>query len=142
MKGKTPGCVITDGHEAMRKAIEAVFFGAYHHFCVWHLLMNATSNLSNPTFTSEFKKCMLFNYEVTEFEDHWHYMVDALGLSDNQSVFDFYSRRNMWATAHIHGHFLGVFVQRLDAKGCTQCLRSAANKLTREIFLLFRPMLF
>ncbi|XP_016192654.1 protein FAR1-RELATED SEQUENCE 5-like [Arachis ipaensis] len=70
MKGKAPGCVIIDGHGAMKKAIDAVFPGAYHRLCAWHLLRNATSNLSNPRFTSEFKKCMLFDYEVWEFEDH------------------------------------------------------------------------
>ncbi|RYR25227.1 hypothetical protein Ahy_B02g058877 [Arachis hypogaea] len=41
--------------------------------------------------------------------DHWHYMVDALGLSDNQWVSDLYSRRRMWATAHIRGNFFGGF---------------------------------
>ncbi|RYQ80112.1 hypothetical protein Ahy_Scaffold1g106737 isoform J [Arachis hypogaea] len=109
MESKAPGCVITDGHGAMKKAIEAVFPEAYHRLCAWHLLRNSTSNLSNPRFTSKFKKCMLFDYEVWEFEDHWHYMVDALGLSDNQWVSDLYSRRRMWATAHIRGNFFGGF---------------------------------
>ncbi|XLR44553.1 hypothetical protein S83_029213 [Arachis hypogaea] len=52
---------------------------------------------------------MLFNYEVSEFEDHWHYMVNALGLSENQRIFYLYSRRNIWATAHTHGHFFEGF---------------------------------
>ncbi|XLT68781.1 hypothetical protein HN873_025220 [Arachis hypogaea] len=60
MKGKAPGCVIADRDNAMKKAIEYVFPNAYHRLCAWHLLRNATSNLSNPTFTYEFKKCMLF----------------------------------------------------------------------------------
>ncbi|XP_016192657.1 protein FAR1-RELATED SEQUENCE 5-like [Arachis ipaensis] len=34
MKGKAPGCVITDGHGVMKKAIKAVFPGAYHRLCV------------------------------------------------------------------------------------------------------------
>ncbi|RYQ88590.1 hypothetical protein Ahy_B09g095696 isoform B [Arachis hypogaea] len=109
LKGKAPGCVITDGHGAMKKAIKVVFPGAYHHLCAWHLLRNATSNLSNPRFTSEFKKCMMFDYDVWEFEDHWHYMVDALGLSDNQWVSDLYSRRRMWAIAQIRDNFFGGF---------------------------------
>ncbi|RYR19112.1 hypothetical protein Ahy_B03g063799 [Arachis hypogaea] len=36
-------------------------------------------------------------------------MVDALGLSDNQWVSDLYSRRRMWATAHIRGNLFGGF---------------------------------
>ncbi|XP_029143984.1 protein FAR1-RELATED SEQUENCE 5-like [Arachis hypogaea] len=111
MKGKALGCVIIDGHGTMKNAIEAVFifWGLSPFVCVAHLLRNATSNLNNPTFTSEFKKCMLFDYEISEFEDHWHYMVYALGLFDNQWVSDLYSRRSMWATAYIHGNFFGGF---------------------------------
>ncbi|XP_052108192.1 protein FAR1-RELATED SEQUENCE 5 [Arachis duranensis] len=67
MNGKAPQCVITDGHGAMKKAIESVLPSAYHRLCAWHLIRNATANLGNPTFTSEFKRCMLFDYEISEF---------------------------------------------------------------------------
>ncbi|XP_016198884.1 protein FAR1-RELATED SEQUENCE 5-like [Arachis ipaensis] len=109
MKGKKPRCVITDGHGAMKKAIETVFADAYHRLCAWHLIRNATSNLSNPTFTSEFKKCMLFDYEVSKFEEKWENLVSSLGLHDNEWVCDLYARRKMWATAHMRGHFFGGF---------------------------------
>ncbi|QHO56116.1 protein FAR1-RELATED SEQUENCE 5 [Arachis hypogaea] len=191
MKGKAPACVITDGHAAMRKAIEKVFPMAYHRLCAWHLLRNATSHLANPAFTSEFKKCMLFDYEVSEFEARWERLVTELQLQDNQWVCDLYDRRKMWATAHIHGHFFGGFRTTSRCEGLHSMLgkfvhsrhnlrnfveqyfrcvsemrsreaqsdmhsvvghlvlqsplhdleRSAAKLLTREIFILFRPML-
>ncbi|XP_016181372.1 protein FAR1-RELATED SEQUENCE 5-like isoform X2 [Arachis ipaensis] len=109
MNGKAPQCVITDGHGAMKKAIESVFPGAYHRLCAWHLIRNATANLGNPTFTSEFKRCMFFDYEISEFQNRWEMMVSKLGLEDNQWVCDLYARRKMWATAHIRGHFFGGF---------------------------------
>ncbi|XP_016192925.1 protein FAR1-RELATED SEQUENCE 5-like [Arachis ipaensis] len=109
MKGKAPGCVITDGDKAMKKAIKSVFPSAYHRLCAWHLLRNATSNPSNPTFTSEFKKWMLFYYEVSEFEDRWVKLVTELGLQHNEWVCDLFARRKMWATAYIRGHFFGGF---------------------------------
>ncbi|XP_025615733.1 protein FAR1-RELATED SEQUENCE 5-like isoform X1 [Arachis hypogaea] len=191
MKGKAPGCVITDGHGAMKKAIEAVFPGAYHRLCAWHLIRNATSNISNPVFTSEFKKCMLFDYEVSEFEERWQKVVSELGLETNQWVCDLYAKRAMWATAYIRGHFFGGFRTTSRCEGLHSMLgkfvhsrhnlkdfveqffrcisqmrsreahtdlqsivgdlvmqtplhaleKSAANSLTWEIFLLFRPML-
>ncbi|XP_020981058.1 protein FAR1-RELATED SEQUENCE 5-like [Arachis duranensis] len=109
MKGKAPGCVITNGHRAMKNAIEVVFPLAYHRLCAWHLIENATSNLGNPTFTSEFKKCMLFDYEISQFEDRWDKMVTELGLGDNQWVCDLYACKKMWATAHIRRNFFGGF---------------------------------
>ncbi|XLT22736.1 hypothetical protein HN873_054028 [Arachis hypogaea] len=191
MKGKAPECVITDGHGAMKKAIESVFPNSYHRLCAWHLLRNATSNISNPVFTSEFKKCMLFDYEVAEFEQHWNNVVSELGLQDNPWVCDLYARRHMWATAHIRGNFFGGFRTTSRCEGLHSMLgkfvhsrhnlkdfveqffrcisqmrsreafsdlqstvgdmvlqsplrsleRSAASVLTREIFLIFRPML-
>ncbi|XLT81610.1 hypothetical protein HN873_003363 [Arachis hypogaea] len=117
MKGKAPECVITDGHGAMRKAIEKIFPMAYHRLCAWHLLQNATSILANPAFTSEFKKYMLFYYEVSEFEARWERLVTELQFQDNQWVCDLYDRRKMWAMAHIRSHFFDGFWTTSRCKG-------------------------
>ncbi|XP_020989536.1 protein FAR1-RELATED SEQUENCE 5-like [Arachis duranensis] len=117
MKEKAPECVITDGHRAMRKAIEKIFPMAYHRLCAWHLLLNATLILANPAFTFEFKKCMLFYYEVSEFEARWERLVTELQFQDNQWVCDLYDRRKMWAMAHIRGHFFDGFWTTSRCKG-------------------------
>ncbi|XP_057739781.1 protein FAR1-RELATED SEQUENCE 5-like [Arachis stenosperma] len=138
MKGKKHGCVITDGHGAMKKAIETVFAGAYHCLCAWHLIRNATSNLSNPTFTFEFKKCMIFYYEVSEFEEKWENLVSSLGLHDNEWIFQCISQiRSREAQSDLQS-IVGDLVLQSPLHDLE---RSAAKMLTREIFLLFRSML-
>ena len=69
MNGKCPKFVITDGDSSMRKAISKVFLEAQHWLYRWHLLRNATSHVSKPKFMQRFKKCMLRDYEVNEFEE-------------------------------------------------------------------------
>ncbi|MCI53852.1 protein FAR1-RELATED SEQUENCE 5-like, partial [Trifolium medium] len=74
MQGKLTISVITDGDLAMRNAIRIVFPKAHHILCAWHLARNATCNVKNPRFTALFKKCILFDYEIVDFERKWNEM--------------------------------------------------------------------
>ncbi|XP_058753695.1 protein FAR1-RELATED SEQUENCE 5-like [Vicia villosa] len=103
MSGKSPISVITDGDLAMKKAIKRVFPNAYHRLCAWHLIRNAMSNIGVPEFVGQFRKCMLGDYDLGEFRRKWTDMIDTFGLHDNKWVTELYAKRNMWATAHIHG---------------------------------------
>ena len=105
MNGKCPQSVITDGDSSMKKAISIVLPDAHHRLCGWHLLRNATSHVSNPKFIQEFKKCMLGDYEVNEFEDKWKSMVKKFGVEEVGWVEEIYEKREMWATAHMRGRF-------------------------------------
>ncbi|GAU28458.1 hypothetical protein TSUD_294620 [Trifolium subterraneum] len=109
MQGKMPNSVITDGDLAMRNAIRRVFPKAHHRLCAWHLARNANCNVKNSRFTTLFKKCMLFDYEIVDFERKWNEMVQECGVEDNAWVLDMYEKKDMWATAHIRGKFFGGF---------------------------------
>ena len=82
MKGKSPKLVIMDKDLSMKNAIRRVLPKAKHRLCGWHLIRNATSNVANPRFTQEFKKCMLGNYKVDEFEQKWAAMVRKFGVQE------------------------------------------------------------
>ncbi|KAJ1398922.1 MULE transposase domain [Sesbania bispinosa] len=109
MKGKVPSAVITDGDNAMRNAIKRVFPNAHHRLCAWHLLRNATSNVGINGFTALLKKCMMGDYDVSEFEQKWDRLISKFNLEDNQWVSTLYQRRSKWATAHIRGNFFAGF---------------------------------
>ncbi|XP_057451919.1 protein FAR1-RELATED SEQUENCE 5-like [Lotus japonicus] len=109
MKGKMPLSVITNGDKAMKNAIRRVFPTAHHRLCGWHLIQNATSNVSNPRFTALFKNCMLGDHDIAEFEALWEEMVVECGVQDNEWVKETYEKRSMWATAHMRGHFFAGF---------------------------------
>ncbi|XP_072060439.1 protein FAR1-RELATED SEQUENCE 5-like [Arachis hypogaea] len=105
MQGKAPQSVITDGDPAMRIAIQSVFPDAHHRLCAWHLLRNATANISDPRFTQMFRHCMLADMEIDEFEAHWEAMVNECGVREVEWVKDLYTKKHAWATAYIRGRF-------------------------------------
>ncbi|KAJ1390846.1 Zinc finger, PMZ-type [Sesbania bispinosa] len=109
MKGKSPVSVITDGDLAMRNAIKRVYPNAHHRLCAWHLIRNATSNVSNPGFTAAFTRCMLGDYDIGQFKRKWPTMVNQFGLQENRWVREMYDKRKMWATAYIRGNFFAGF---------------------------------
>ncbi|KAJ1380127.1 Zinc finger, SWIM-type [Sesbania bispinosa] len=109
MRGKLPSSVITDGDLAMRNAIRSEFPYAHHRLCAWHLLRNATSNISNPRFTSKLRRCMLGDYDVGRFRSKWEELVNEFDLHGNQWVRELYDKRKMWATTHIRGNFFASF---------------------------------
>ncbi|RYR47962.1 hypothetical protein Ahy_A07g033948 [Arachis hypogaea] len=98
--GDAPHSVITDGDPAMRIAIQSVFPDAHHRLCAWHLLRNATANISDPRFTQMFRHCMLADIEIEEFEAHWESMVNECGVRE-----ELYAKKHAWATAYIRGRF-------------------------------------
>ena len=105
MKGKSPQSVRTDGDGAMRNVIRKFFPGAHHHLCGWHLLKNATSNGCRPKFTQDFKKCMLGDFEIDEFEERSASMVKKFRVEENTWVQDTYQRKEMWSTTYMKGKF-------------------------------------
>ncbi|KAJ1388901.1 Zinc finger, CCHC-type superfamily [Sesbania bispinosa] len=109
MKGKMPSAVITDGDLAMRNAIKRVLPNAHHRLCAWHLCRNAASNVKNPKMVSMFRKCMLGDYEVSEFKHGWEVMVKEFRLEENNWVKELYEKKRMWATAYIRGNFFAGF---------------------------------
>ncbi|KAJ1377363.1 Zinc finger, CCHC-type [Sesbania bispinosa] len=104
-----PSVVITDGDLAMRNAIKRVLPNAHHRLCVWHLCRNAASNVKNPKMVSMFRKCMLGDYEVSEFKHRWEVMVKEFRLEENNWVKEMYEKKRMWATAYIRGNFFAGF---------------------------------
>ncbi|XP_057444493.1 protein FAR1-RELATED SEQUENCE 5-like [Lotus japonicus] len=109
MNGKAPISVITDGHVPMKHAIQKVFPRAHHRLCAWHLLRNANSNVSDPNFISKLTRCMLWDFEIGEFEEKWTEMIVECGVEDNEWVWELYERKKMWVVAHMHGEFFAGF---------------------------------
>ncbi|KAJ1376797.1 Zinc finger, PMZ-type [Sesbania bispinosa] len=117
MKGKMPSAVITDGDLTMRNAIKRVLPNAHHRLCAWHLCRNAASNVKNPKMVSMFRKCMLGDYEVSEFKHRWEVMVKEFRLEENNWVKEMYEKKRMWATTYIGGNFFVGFRKTSRCEG-------------------------
>ncbi|KAL4356332.1 hypothetical protein AHAS_Ahas09G0076100 [Arachis hypogaea] len=76
MKGKAPKSVITDGDQATKSAIKAIFPEVHHRLYSWHLLRNANARV-----------------------------VEEFGFQQNSWVKDMYEKKHMWSNAYIRGKF-------------------------------------
>ncbi|KAK9232375.1 hypothetical protein WN943_022621 [Citrus x changshan-huyou] len=107
MDGKLPVSVVTDGDKAIRNAIRTVLPDASHRLCCWHLERNATTNISNPSFTSAFKDVMLDYMTEDEFQLKWDEMVARFKLNNNEWISKLYTYRHMWAETFLRHNFFG-----------------------------------
>ncbi|KAL4394587.1 hypothetical protein AHAS_Ahas02G0166900 [Arachis hypogaea] len=105
MKGKTPDVVIIDGDLAMQIEIQNVYLEAHRRLCAWHLLRNATTNISQPRFTQLFRQCMLVDIDIHEFEKLWDAMLDECNVREVEWIMDLHTKKYSWATSYIRGHF-------------------------------------
>ncbi|XP_034200967.1 protein FAR1-RELATED SEQUENCE 5-like [Prunus dulcis] len=71
MKDKKPISILTDGDEAMRKAIDDVFPMSNHQLCSWHVSRNAQNNLKDDELLRNFQACIWEPFALGEFEKKW-----------------------------------------------------------------------
>ncbi|KAL6126253.1 hypothetical protein ACLB2K_074304 [Fragaria x ananassa] len=97
--------ILTDGDQAMRRAIEAVLPGCPHRLCTWHVSKNARNHLRNNQALSEFRRCMWEEVTPYGFERRWTTMVNRHKLHNKDWVNMMYEKRHLWAEAFVSGHF-------------------------------------
>ena len=73
MGGRKPIYIIIDQDPAMRNAIDIVFKGCVHRFCIWHIMKKVPEKVggvvnSNNDFHHSLKSCVWTSESVQEFE--------------------------------------------------------------------------
>ncbi|XP_040372470.1 protein FAR1-RELATED SEQUENCE 5 isoform X2 [Rosa chinensis] len=127
MEGKKPLGILTDGDEAMRKAIELVVPGCPHRLCTWHISKNAQKKLHNPETVAEFRRCMFDETTPCGFEQRWRAMVEKYGLHNRNWVKMMYDKREKWAEAFVSGHF---FARMRSTQRCERMNRYVKDSLS------------
>ncbi|KAK9932720.1 hypothetical protein M0R45_019944 [Rubus argutus] len=78
MKGKMPIYVLTDGDEAMYKAIIEVFSEAKHRLCTWHVGKNMVEKIKDDDIRKEFRHCMYSSLSTAEWDVTWQNLVQRI----------------------------------------------------------------
>ncbi|XP_065877465.1 protein FAR1-RELATED SEQUENCE 5-like [Euphorbia lathyris] len=128
MSGKKPLSVVTDGDLAMRAAIREVFTNVKHRLCILHIQRNATNQVRNPNFKTDFRDVMLNPLEVSEFEEKWTSLVSKYGLQNNSWIERMYDDRELWAEAYFKGFFFGGIRTISRCEGFHSFLNDYMNK--------------
>lgn len=106
---KHPKSVITDGDNAMRRAILHVFPNSDHRLCTWHIEQNMARNLS-PAMLSDFRTLVHSEFDEDEFERKWvEFKIKHKVSDDNKWLKRMYNLRKKWAATYTKGRvFLGM----------------------------------
>ncbi|KAJ4724486.1 Protein FAR1-RELATED SEQUENCE 5 [Melia azedarach] len=105
MNNKKPLSIVTNGDEAISKAIKKILPNTTHRLCCWQAESDAQENVQDVRFTQAFKDCMLNHMAPEKFEEQWMTLVNKLGLQDNDWVRKMYEKRNLWAESFLQGQF-------------------------------------
>jgi hypothetical protein len=109
MGGSSPGGIVTDQCESMRKAISTVFPGTRHRLCLWHIMQKIPTKLgANSNYKMIKKSLKTLVYESVrevEFEMGWQEMVLKFGLERNEWLCSLYDIRTSWVSVYLKNHF-------------------------------------
>ncbi|XP_031252418.1 protein FAR1-RELATED SEQUENCE 5-like [Pistacia vera] len=104
-----PKAIITDQDKTMQNAIEIVFPGIRHRWCLWHIMKKLPEKLRGYS-EYEYIKFSLQNavYDSLtreEFEEHWNSLCDKHNLQDNHWLLRLYNERQRWVPAFVKDSF-------------------------------------
>ncbi|XP_043716929.1 protein FAR1-RELATED SEQUENCE 12-like [Telopea speciosissima] len=122
MSDQQPTSMITYQDEAMKTAIEKVFPGVRHRFCMWHVAKNELENLGyvfkmHKEFESEYRKCINASWKPEEFELGWEALIVKYGLKDNNWLKLMYDQRHHWVPLYLRDAFFAGMTTIKRSKG-------------------------
>ncbi|XP_020411634.1 protein FAR1-RELATED SEQUENCE 5 [Prunus persica] len=108
MKDKKPISILTDGDEAMRKAIDDVFPMSNHRLCSWHVSRNAQNNLKDDELVRNFQACIWEPFALDEFEKKWEVLRERASTPKQKEWLEMmYAKSDSWAESCLRGKFFG-----------------------------------
>ncbi|XP_056688143.1 protein FAR1-RELATED SEQUENCE 5-like [Spinacia oleracea] len=105
--GTKPKGICTDQCRAIGRAVEVVFPGVPHRFCLWHLLQNASKNLGTNANWKDIDRLIRTTVrdmvDPEEFDEAWCIIMDKYGLREAGWMKDQYETRSQWAPVYCRG---------------------------------------
>ncbi|XP_052137604.1 protein FAR1-RELATED SEQUENCE 5-like [Oryza glaberrima] len=147
---KHPGGLITDGDNAMRRAIAAVMPDSEHRLCTWHIEQNMARHL-RPDMLSDFRALVHAPYNHEEFDRKWvEFKVKHKGCEDNQWLVRMYNLRKKWVTVYTKEHYEHCLSRMRYRKAELDCKASKsipftsndASLIEKDAARIFTPAVF
>ncbi|KAG6639156.1 protein FAR1-RELATED SEQUENCE 5-like [Carya illinoinensis] len=110
MNGRAPKAIITDQDRAMKNAIEIVFPGTRHRYCLWHIMRKLPEKLgSHSHFSTGLKtsiQAALYDSQTcSKFEKRWCHLLDMYDLRDNNWLKSLFEERTFWVPVYLKDVF-------------------------------------
>ncbi|XP_031262520.1 protein FAR1-RELATED SEQUENCE 5-like isoform X2 [Pistacia vera] len=109
MSNCAPKAIITDQDKAIRNAIEIVFPGTRHRWCLWHIMKKLSEKLQSYHEYEHIKfslqNVVYDSLTHEEFEERWNRFIDKHNLHDNDWLLGLYTERQRWVPAFVKDTF-------------------------------------
>lgn len=112
MSGRSPASITTDPERLIQVAVAQVLPQTRHRFCKWAIFRETKEKLaqlyqSQPTFETEFKKCVIESETINEFESSWESLLQRYFIMDNEWLQSMYNARQQWVPVYMKDTFFG-----------------------------------
>ncbi|KAK9164788.1 hypothetical protein Syun_005690 [Stephania yunnanensis] len=112
MGGRHPVSITTDQDRVIQAAVAHAFPHTRHRFCKLNIFREAQEKLSaiyqsNPSFETEFRKCINTTETVDEFELSWKLLLQKYNLVQHEWLNSMYLVRHQWVPAYLRDTFFG-----------------------------------
>lgn len=112
MSRRRPASITTNPERLIQVAVSQVLPETRHRFCKWSIFREAKEKLahlyqSQPTFDSEFKKCVNDCETINEFELSWESLLQRYYIMDNEWLQSMYAARQQWVPVYLRDTFFG-----------------------------------
>ncbi|XP_016199254.1 protein FAR1-RELATED SEQUENCE 5-like [Arachis ipaensis] len=121
---KEPSVVVTDGHEAMRKAITLVFPKATYRLCAWHFQKNIMANVKEPSLRLRFNRWLYADIDIREFLTEWDLAIEEFKLQDSLWARQVFDKKEMWVNAYLRNKFCAEFRTTSQCEGINAVVKN------------------
>lgn len=106
---KEPRSIITDGDNAVIRALRQVVPNVKYRICSWHIERDIKKHLYFNCLT-EFRSLLYYASSSANFEERWNSFVTKHQTERNKVWLEqMYKKKKLWAASFVrHGYFLGM----------------------------------
>ncbi|KAF5727098.1 hypothetical protein HS088_TW22G00785 [Tripterygium wilfordii] len=135
MSGSSPVSITTDPDGLLQVAVAQALPDTRHRFCKWAMFRETQEKLahiyhSQPTFETEFKKCVNETETIDEFETSWKSLLAKYYSMDNEWLQSIYNARKQWVPVFMRGTFFGELSAKDDSGGLNLFFDGHVNAAT------------
>ncbi|XP_031287102.1 protein FAR-RED IMPAIRED RESPONSE 1-like [Pistacia vera] len=113
-----PNAIITDQDKAMQNAIEIVFLGTRHRWCLWHIMKKLPEKLRGYSEYERIKfalqNAMYDSLTREEFKQRWTGFIDKYNLHNNEWLLGLYNERQRWVPSFVKDTFWAEKEKEVD----------------------------
>lgn len=112
MSGRHPVSITTEPNRLIQVAVAEVLPETRLRFSKWIIFKETQDKLakiyqSNPTFETEFKKCINESETTDEFKSSWESLLQRYYVMENEWLQSMYNARQHWVPVYMRNTFFG-----------------------------------